>query len=758
MESEENNSLPPEVVQDVREALSLLDRLGAKISFFALAGRFAKERQRRLWSLRARREKPADEPSFLSIRKSEAILREVEDRSGRAKDGLGMTITLALFCGLRRTEIARVSWSDVNLANGTLRVPAADGARVRVVLLEPTAVEWIDYWRHWVSARRYGREPKHLIVQEPDALRGWLAEARLPEGVPATPAPFLALLRSTYATMHLCARRNADETASNLGHARAGDAIVFHYEGLVTQGIAKEFWSIHPRRRFAPTDVPLPPQRARKLAAMAEWRKERAKRDREKFRGEVASLSVEAVKSILDIVLHHPGRVETAAGLRLALGLFAGFKTWQIHLAQWEDFDLRNRTAVRRTMKSPNAPKVKARFRGDSEVVTLHPAALAWISFWKDWMEANGAETKTGPVVPKFTHFRAWRAAYLDPMKLVPAARPGQDVLANTFFAMRYPDLQEPHPADPVRTDGVSEAETFWEIRPPEGFVPPDARHAVERKPSRRPPGRPRGSRRVRSEAMPIPDVRKIMRTALRFPGAVAASPGAYLTLGFFAGLHTSEIAKLRWSDVDMDGCALLIREPEGHRDESGPFRLELHPVAWHWLRLWRDWAATAGAAPDDLVVPQPWRFLRWRRQTRIKWSRKWPYDIMRITYNERRHWPSYWRIKPDADPCPADRLPGRGWRRKKKEPTNEPDDRRSTAALALAFLPRSGPLLLAPPPGPAQVGEGAGTGAGPSPANGLAQEIACGDAPRPPDGPTPLGRPPESKPECAPGAGGEGV
>lgn len=691
-----------------------------------------------------RNERPTEEARFLSLADAEAVLRATEQNPGHTWEGVGVSIALALLCGLRRSEIGRIHWADIDALRGTVRVPLRRGTSVRIVATEDSAMAWLRWWKRWAAARCRGVVPKRAIALAPDALRRWLSSTDLPESVPRSPRPFLALLRSTYATMHLCAFRKPDVLAANLGYVKAGDSLVYHYEGLVTKGMAQAFWSILPRSRTASVPEPLPPQVERRKAALAAWREERTERDRNGFRSEVPYLKPDAVRRVLEIVFRHPGRLDTGAGVRIALGLFAGFKASETHLARWEDIDLVHRTALRRPVlggrERRRVPGGQAERRGPlpPNVVALHPTAVAWLALWRQWTLDNGGEA-TGPVSPKFAHFLPWRRQWLDRENLLPEVKTGQDVFANTYFAMRYPDLQESHPGDPIRTTGTSEAEAFWALLPPDnGSRPPAVRRAVVRRASGISWPRPAKSEATQTDAMSIPLVRTIFEATLLHPGSVKAAPGVYLTLGFFAGLHASEIAAVRWSDIDWDHHVLLVRKPEGHRDESGPFCLDLHSTAVRWLRLWRDWAVAAGANPDGPAVPQPWRFGAWRRAAGVLRGKRWPHDTMRITYRARTGWPSYWSILPSRNPAPAEILPGRSWRHKRKvgeAPYDRPVTTHTDVPVLRPVLPPCGAGLRPSPDGLSPGGETNGDGPRESSSLGLAQAPGGPPTPCAPDG-----------------------
>ena len=86
--------------------------------------------------------------------------------------------------------------------------------------------------------------------------------------------------------------------------------------------------------------------------------------------------------------------------------------------------------------------------------------------------------------------------------------------------------------------------------------------------------------------------VERILRTAEAHPGPAEAGIGAFLALGFLAGVRTEEILRAKWEDLDLDGSVLRIPRPKGFTRGRRPRLVELEPSAAAWLRKWRDWTA----------------------------------------------------------------------------------------------------------------------------------------------------------------------
>ena len=137
-----------------------------------------------------------------------------------------------------------------------------------------------------------------------------------------------------------------------------------------------------------------------------------------------------------------------------------------------------------------------------------------------------------------------------------------------------------------------------------------------------------------------LPDrVERIFRMAESHPGPLDGAIGAQLSLGFFAGVRTAEILRLRWCDLDLDGGTLRIPFPKGHTNGLRPRIVELEPCAVAWLRLWRNFAdiATTEDAAQAPIVRKPWRLrdwkARWLAPRGDSWGNDSAHNVMRHTY-----------------------------------------------------------------------------------------------------------------------------
>jgi integrase len=151
-------------------------------------------------------------------------------------------IAIGLFAGLRRAEIERLDWSEVDFESGLIEVTAekAKAARRRLVTMQPNLREWLLLIR------------KHKGSIISDNFRKQFEQARVAAGILDWPDN---ALRHSFASYHLAHFKNAAATALELGHHDS--RITFaHYRELVRPKEAERYWQIKPAGRGAKV-VPL---------------------------------------------------------------------------------------------------------------------------------------------------------------------------------------------------------------------------------------------------------------------------------------------------------------------------------------------------------------------------------------------------------------------------------------------------------------------------------------------------------------------
>jgi integrase len=142
-------------------------------------------------------------------------------------------IAIGLFAGLRRAELQRLDWSEIDFDSGLIEVKAAKSktAQRRFVKIEPNLREWLLPLR------------KHKGNVTPgDAFQQSFDQARAAAGIDEWPDN---ALRHSFASYHMAHFQNAASTALELGHHDS--RITFaHYRELVKPKEAERYWNISP--------------------------------------------------------------------------------------------------------------------------------------------------------------------------------------------------------------------------------------------------------------------------------------------------------------------------------------------------------------------------------------------------------------------------------------------------------------------------------------------------------------------------------
>ena len=185
----------------------------------------------------------AHEPKALSV----ADCRNLLAAAVAYKEGVLLPYTvIALFAGLRPTEIARLTWDRVDLTDATIMLDGtmAKNRQRRIVELPENAVAWLlplapkrPEFRPAAFARHFAR------VKKTAGFNG--REGQKPkEGKPALRPWVPDYLRHTAISMYLAKHKHEGEAATWAGNSP--NVIHRHYKGLVKEADAAEFWSITP--------------------------------------------------------------------------------------------------------------------------------------------------------------------------------------------------------------------------------------------------------------------------------------------------------------------------------------------------------------------------------------------------------------------------------------------------------------------------------------------------------------------------------
>jgi integrase len=141
-------------------------------------------------------------------------------------------IAIGAFAGLRRAELERLDWSEVDLESGLITVQAvkAKSARRRFVKIRENLLKWLAPYA------------AHRGMVTPGNCRKMLEATRAAAGIKHWPSN---ALRHSFASYHLAHFKDAAALALELGHTDAG--LVFqHYRQIVKPKDAEKYWNLFP--------------------------------------------------------------------------------------------------------------------------------------------------------------------------------------------------------------------------------------------------------------------------------------------------------------------------------------------------------------------------------------------------------------------------------------------------------------------------------------------------------------------------------
>jgi len=164
-------------------------------------------------------------PSILSVTQAARLLEA-------ASPDVLPYIAIGLFAGLRRAELQRLDWSEVDFESGLIKVTAQKSktAQKRYVTMQPNLREWL------LPVRKI----KGKIT--PDDFNKQFVQAREDAGIAEWPDN---ALRHSFASYHMAHFNNAASTALELGHHDSRVTFA-HYRELVRPATAKAYWQITP--------------------------------------------------------------------------------------------------------------------------------------------------------------------------------------------------------------------------------------------------------------------------------------------------------------------------------------------------------------------------------------------------------------------------------------------------------------------------------------------------------------------------------
>ena len=194
-----------------------------------------------------------DEPETLSVGQA----RNLIEKAAAFKDGVILPyIALGLFAGIRPTELARITWDNIDLEAGTITI-GGKIAKMRqrrivdMVCLTPKDNEGKEQklpanLLAWLMPHAVKKPPIRGVNwrRDFDAVKqaaGWGTETeKNPQLKPWTQD----IMRHTAISNHLAYFQHEGKTAAWAGNSP--DIIQRHYKGLVKQTEAVEFWGVLP--------------------------------------------------------------------------------------------------------------------------------------------------------------------------------------------------------------------------------------------------------------------------------------------------------------------------------------------------------------------------------------------------------------------------------------------------------------------------------------------------------------------------------
>jgi len=151
-----------------------------------------------------------------------------------ADDDTLLGLAISFFAGLRRSEIERLDWSEIDFEENHIEIKAgkAKTAQRRFVPISANLKKWLT-----PLAKHEGN-----VVKTPAIWRIGIETARSDAKLKEWPHN---AGRHSFASYHLAHNQDAGALASALGHPNPS-MLFGHYRALVTAKAAKTYWSIKP--------------------------------------------------------------------------------------------------------------------------------------------------------------------------------------------------------------------------------------------------------------------------------------------------------------------------------------------------------------------------------------------------------------------------------------------------------------------------------------------------------------------------------
>ena len=170
---------------------------------------------------------PKSKPGILTVEQTSALLEN-------ASPEIVPYIAIGLFAGLRRAEIERLDWSEVDFDSGYIEVTAEKSKSKianRFITMQPNLREWLLPFRKLKGN-----------VTPLENFRELFEQARSDAGIKDWPDN---ALRHSFASYHVAHFKDAKALALEMGHTDSG-VLFNHYRALVKPKDAERYWKLKP--------------------------------------------------------------------------------------------------------------------------------------------------------------------------------------------------------------------------------------------------------------------------------------------------------------------------------------------------------------------------------------------------------------------------------------------------------------------------------------------------------------------------------
>jgi integrase len=173
---------------------------------------------------------PKTKPGILTVEQAQSLLEN-------AAPQISPYVAIGLFAGLRRAEIERLDWSEIDFESGHIEVTAEKSKSKianRFIEIQPNLREWLLPHRKLSG---------NVTPQDRFEFRQLFEQARKDAGIDEWPDN---ALRHSFASYHVAHFKDAKGLALEMGHADSG-MLFNHYRQIVRPKEAARYWSIRPK-------------------------------------------------------------------------------------------------------------------------------------------------------------------------------------------------------------------------------------------------------------------------------------------------------------------------------------------------------------------------------------------------------------------------------------------------------------------------------------------------------------------------------